>query len=362
MRYLFFLFLLMSSSFIENSYGQSVTAFEVKRGTNISHWLSQSDKRGEERERYFTEEDITKIATMGFDHIRLPVDEEQLWQENGTPNEEAFELLHKALQWCKTANIRVIVDLHILRSHHFNEGERPLWTESKEQEKFFGIWKRLSKRLHKYPNDFLAYELMNEAVAEDPDDWNKLLKKGIGVLRELEPERTIIVGSNRWQSVYTFKDLKIPTNDPNIMLSFHFYEPFIFTHYETSWTFLKDYHGGVRYPGDGITNKKLSKATISSQLRHYAKEYDKQVLREMIQMPVDKASQLGLKLYCGEFGAFSNAPKSDRLRWYKDVVSLLNEFEIGYANWDYKGDAFGLISSEGKAQKKIIEIVTEKKQ
>jgi endoglucanase len=50
--------------------------FEIRRGTNISHWLSQSRARGAERRAWFTEDDVQRIAGWGFDHIRLPIDEE----------------------------------------------------------------------------------------------------------------------------------------------------------------------------------------------------------------------------------------------------------------------------------------------
>ncbi len=52
--------------------------FVIKRGTNISHWLSQSEARGEARRNYFTEKDVKYLAGLGFDHIRIPVDEMQL--------------------------------------------------------------------------------------------------------------------------------------------------------------------------------------------------------------------------------------------------------------------------------------------
>jgi len=49
-------------------------AFAIRRGTNISHWLSQSGRRGQERARFFVEKDVELIASLGFDHIRLPID------------------------------------------------------------------------------------------------------------------------------------------------------------------------------------------------------------------------------------------------------------------------------------------------
>ena len=33
------------------------------------------------------------IKSAGFDHIRLPVDEEQLWDSSGKRNDDAFQLL-----------------------------------------------------------------------------------------------------------------------------------------------------------------------------------------------------------------------------------------------------------------------------
>lgn len=66
--------------------------FTIKRGTNISHWLSQSKRRGQERLEFFTEDDVEYIARLGFDHIRIPIDEEQMWNEQGAKEEEAFTL------------------------------------------------------------------------------------------------------------------------------------------------------------------------------------------------------------------------------------------------------------------------------
>ncbi len=78
---------------------QNDDAFEIHRGTNISHWLSQSNRRGEARRQWFTEKDVELIASLGFDHIRLPIDEEQMWDEVGHKEPEAFELLHSAIGW-----------------------------------------------------------------------------------------------------------------------------------------------------------------------------------------------------------------------------------------------------------------------
>jgi endoglucanase len=64
--------------------------FVIRTGLNVSHWLSQSDARGKERERFMTNVDFQKISAMGFDHVRIPVDEVQLWDSTGRKENETF--------------------------------------------------------------------------------------------------------------------------------------------------------------------------------------------------------------------------------------------------------------------------------
>ena len=135
--------------------------YTISRGVNISHWLSQSRTRGEDRAAFFTEKDVAFIAGIGYDHIRIPIDEEQMWDEEGNKETEAFQLLHNALNWCKSHGLRAIVDLHIIRSHHFISDSNTLWSNPEEQEKFIQLWIDLSDELEDYPEAEVAYELMN---------------------------------------------------------------------------------------------------------------------------------------------------------------------------------------------------------
>ena len=108
-----------------------------------------------------------------------------MWDENGKRDEDAFEIMHDAIRWSLDNDLLVVIDLHILRSHHFNAEEKPLWTEPAEQERFFDLWRDLSEALHEYPVEKVVYELMNEPVADDPDDWNRLAARAFAAVREL---------------------------------------------------------------------------------------------------------------------------------------------------------------------------------
>ncbi len=336
-------------------------SFAIKRGTNVSHWLSQSSKRGAARDAYFTQSDVAFIADQGFDHIRIPIDEEQMWDMEGNQELRAFELLHNALQWCHEYGLKAIVDLHILRSHHFNRGDKPLWTDPKEQDRFFQCWSELSDHLSKYPVDEVAYELMNEPVADDPDDWNKLVAKCYEVVRTQEPNRKIIIGSNMWQSVHTFESLRLPKEDPNIIVSFHFYLPFPVTHYQASWTPIAAYQGPVDYPGQLMPKDAVDQ--LDEPLRSVLEEmngvFTRDSLEAWILKPIAFAKQRGLQVYCGEWGSYPTIDQSVRLRWYGDVRSILEKHDVAWTTWDYKG-GFGIRDGKtGKAYTDLIGVLTE---
>lgn len=342
----------------KNSWWNQQKTFTIHKGVNISHWLSQSNRRGEARDTFFTEKDVAFIASCGYDHIRLPIDEEQMWTPEGQKNDTAFRLLHNALAWCEKYHLRTIVDLHIIRSHHFLMQAPPLWTDPAEQDKFIRLWKDLSAELSKYPVNRIAYELMNEAVAPDAEMWNKLIERTVNELRKTEPLRKIVIGSNRWQSASTFDQLRVPANDTNIILSFHFYHPLTFTHYKAGWTKVGEYNGPVKYPGLTVEENDMKglPEDLVQALRYENGYFNKDTFLFMIRKPLHLADSLKLPLYCGEFGCLPSAPRAMRLQWYKDMVSLLEENNIAWANWDYKG-GFGIVF-KGEPDKELIKILT----
>lgn len=338
--------------------------FVIKKGLNASHWLSQSKKRGEERSTYMTEEDFAIIAEMGFDHVRLPIDEMHMWDEEGNRIDEAFELMHKGIQASIDNGMRVIVDLHVLRSHHFNaangdgEGANNLFESAEAQQDFIKYWVELSGELKQYSNSLVAYEPMNEAVADNHEDWNKLINWVISEIRKLEPERTIIMGSNMWQQTSTFPHLRVPEGDSNIILSFHFYTPMPFSHYKASWTPMKAYEGPVNYPGLIVDTNDLAgldETTNDAIMRYYA-VYNKESMANDMLPAITKAKELGLKLFCGEFGLFPTTPMEMREQWYSDMIEIFEENDIAWSHWNYKND-FPVVHEDLTPISEIVDIM-----
>jgi endoglucanase len=336
--------------------------FVIRAGVNVSHWLSQSERRGEERRNYVRQADFDTIASMGFDHVRIPVDEVQLWDSVGNKEAEAFELLHSAIRWAFTARLSVIVDLHIIRSHYFNAKSKQLWTDPAAQDNLVKMWQQLSDELHRYPNDKLAYEILNEPVAKDPEDWNKVFNKVLAAIRSRESDRKVVIGSNMWQSAEAFPQLRLPDNDVNLILSFHFYTPMALTHHTAPWAPIGEYAGPINYPGhivDTVYYKDMSAHAVKD-MREYANGYfTKEILEEKMLPAIKVANTHHLQLYCGEFGVYPRIPEEIMLRYYSDLCSIFRRNGIAYCHWCYKGD-FPVVNSDGSRKTKLVSILTAK--
>lgn len=335
--------------------------FNIQKGVNISHWLSQSGGRhGVSQADFFTEKDVTFIADQGFDHIRIPVDESELWDYKNDKDKGAFLMLNNALNWCKMHHLRAIVDLHILKSHNFNSDDKPLWTEAAAQERFLDCWRQLSAELKKYPVNQVAYELLNEPVADSASQWNELLARCVAMIREREPKRVLIIGSNLWEGYSTFPQLKVPEGDSHIILSFHYYNPLYFTHYKASWVRHKDYDGPVHYPGSTVTERELNKqpATIRNLLPGANKPFNEDTMQQQMEIPLKVAKRLHLPLYCGEWGCLNTTPRKDRLRWYGDMRETLEKNNISWCIWEYKG-GFGIVNENGDPDDRLIKTLVK---
>ena len=275
-----------------------VNNFRIKRGTNVSHWLSQSEQRGEARRLHIQEDDFARLSELGFDFVRIPIDEEQFWDEKGNKLPEAWDLLN--------------------------------------------LWRQLSAFLKDRSCDWVAYEFMNEPVAPEHEQWNKLVAKVHKALRALEPQRTLVVGSNMWQGHETMKYLKVPEGDKNIVLSFHYYNPMLLTHYGAWWSPLcAAYKGKIHYPGVLVSKEDFdaAPAEIKDQLKPFTEQvWNIDKIREQFKDAIEAAKKYDLQLFCGEWGVYEPVDREIAYNWYRDVLTVFDEFNIAWTTWCYDAD------------------------
>ncbi len=334
------------------------SGFVISRGINISHWLSQ-DFGWVRREDFLERDDVSEIARLGFDHVRLPIDEKELWTPDGKLNEPEFDRLLEGIAWSLEAGLRVIVDLHTLNSHHFNAandgGHITLWTDGGAQRKFLELWRDLSARLGHLPTADVAYEFLNEPVADDHEAWNKLVRQAYELLRDLEPTRVFVVGSNRNQQSEFMPFLDVPVGDPNIILSVHNYAPLVLTHYRAYWASFPNFAGSVRYPGQVVDPAEWAalradgSARLLEETRDAIQDWGPEALRRLFAPAIERARDLGLQLYCGEFGCLPTIERRQRLAYYRDITAVMASAGMAWAAWEWKGD-FGIHAWQGPGE------------
>ena len=93
---------------------------KLERGINLGGYLSQCVHSTEHYDAFIQEEDIRKIASMGFDHVRLAIDYEVLEDEYGGTREEGFAYVTRVVEWCKRQGLNIVLDLHKAYGYDFN--------------------------------------------------------------------------------------------------------------------------------------------------------------------------------------------------------------------------------------------------
>jgi endoglucanase len=345
------------------------TKHNLGRGINLGGWLSQAPDTDAHRVNFICEDDLKRIADWGFDNIRLPFDYPMMCTASGidTLRESGLEWIDKGIEWAENAGLKVILDMHQLPGYTFMDpvnnpdSTPPLFTDPEQREFFFDLWRALSRRyLGRFPN--MVFELANEIAAPTAGQWNELAAAAVVAIREIDSNRTIMVGSNCWNVCSTYVDLAV-IDDPNIIYNFHFYNPFTFTHQLAPWSPEVMYYGkNVNYPGNspGLRDA-ANRATaennehIAGMLNNLAEFFedrvsDKQHLVELMSASFNFAAKNNVSLYCGEFGVYDAAPTADALRWLKDTLEVFAENNVSWSIWSYKGLGFGIVDNDGKVR------------
>lgn len=335
---------------------------ELKRGINLGGFLSQCEYEQEHYETFIGEDDIRTIHDWGFDHVRIPVDYEVLENEVGEERPDGYRVLKRVIDWCQTYGLNAIIDLHKACGYDFNDAgnadKNNLFTDERLQMRYLNLWSKIANAFGAY--DCVAFELLNEVVeSQNAARWNRLIQRAVGVIRIASKTAPIIYGGIMWNSAKTLKLLDKP-NDENIIFTFHFYEPLIFTHQKAYWVKNMNMTRDVQYPGTKKYYDALS-AEIGEQglgvIEAESQDMGPEFMREMMQEAVSAAKNAGVSLYCGEFGVIDRAPIKDTERWFRDVDMVFREFNIGCAVWNYKNKDFGIADAHyDEIRKELISI------
>ena len=327
-----------------------------QKGVNLGGWLSQGSLELAHIDSFIKEEDIKRIKDLGCDHLRLPVDFENIYDEKKQcDNPVGYKYIDLCLEWCKKYGLNVVLDLHKAPGYTFDDFEYSagFFKNPKLSELFLDIWDRLSKRYAKYSN-MLMLEMLNEVTSFDViKEWNALALRCIEIIRKNSKDVKILFGGVGYSSVKAVKYIP-KIDDPNIVLNIHFYEPMAFTHQGAYWVEGMPLDFRMPFPIDEQKYKEVAsvcKPLVNGTLG--SAENAISLLRgnffyDLLKEAIDVANEYNQPLYCGEYGVIDRADTKSTLNWFKAIHKVFEEFGIGRAVWNYKRMDFGIIDDHYK--------------
>lgn len=333
-----------------------------RNGINLGGWLSQYDclqncpqTKGEmdrHLSAYITEEDIVRIAGWRFDHVRLPVDY-KLFED--AQEEKTFYHMEKCVEWCRKNHLNIVIDMHNAEGNIYGkmDAPMPLLTEEKLQQKFIGLWEKITCRFRGVEVPVMIFELLNEVSDGSGYLWNQLYRRTVEHIRRIDGKRGILIGCNEQNSPFRLKELELLAEE-NIIYNFHFYDPQVFTHQRAFFSEeMAAFDKVVHYPGEipGFTDFLQENRQYIPKYDHVAMENraDRERMAALLKDAFDFKDYSGRELYCGEFGVIDCADDADAVRWICDCMELLEEKGIGHCLWNYKALNFGLVDETGEA-------------
>ena len=322
-----------------------------QKGVNLGGWISQFDRYEKEHfDTFITEKDIRNIASLGFDHVRIPVDYVLLEEEDGTPKKDGFYYLDLCRGWCEKYGLHMLIDLHECFGYSFdplkNIDRKRFFYDEALQARFLSLWTRIAERYGSF-SEQIAFEPLNEVVlTEVADAWNTVAGNYIRHMRRIAPDSYLVIGGVRYSSVTSVPLLDLPLDD-KIVYNFHCYEPLIFTHQGAYWVENMPEDFRIGYPEDAkIYRDAVEKLGLSKELAGAI--YDENIrqrgeafFEDIFAPALEKAAKDQVPLYCGEYGVIDRADPLAALRWLKDIHAVMSRHGIGRALWNYKEKDFG---------------------
>ena len=314
-------------------------ALPFHRGVNLTNWLQGSSMKQVQFGR-FTKQDFENIKSLGCDVVRLPMELHSM--TDGAPNYTVdplfFSLLDRIVGWTEELELYLIFDNCGFAG---TGGE----TRPNADQILVPIWSQMAAH-YQGQAPRLCYEVLNEPHGVSEFRWGQIQQDVIDAIRAVDPNRIIVVTGAEYGGCNNLKNLPFYQDD-KLIYTFHFYDPFVFTHQGTNWTNPSMVPlAGVPFPyGAGPVPEcptALQGTWVEAALNSYHNDGTVAHVKALLDVAADFRNQRNVPVYCGEFGVYRLTSKDEhRVSWYKVVREYLEEKGIAWTSWDYQG-GFGL--------------------
>jgi endoglucanase len=312
------------------------------RGVNLTMWF-QVDSPQQIQFSKYTRTDFEQIKSLGCDAVRLPINLH--YMTNGEPDYTIdplfFNFLDQVVGWCEELGIHLIIDNH---TFDVTTDTDPAVGTILEK-----VWTQMATQ-YLNTSTKIYYEVLNEPHGIEDSTWNAIQQKAVAAIRAVDTKHTIVIGPASWNNYNNLNAMPV-YSDTNLIYTFHFYDPFLFTHQGASWTILGPAKN-IPFPYSAEEMPSLPAGLIGtwgeSTYIDYKNAGTEQKVREWIDIAANFSESRNVPVWCGEFGVYdANCPYDDRTYWYEIVRKHLEEKEISWTIWDYHG-AFGLFEKDSE--------------
>jgi len=314
----------------------------LRKGINLSHWFEY------ERGQGVTGPELRQLQTLGFDHVRLPVDALLCgWQPAQARQLPFLPDLLAATTLVLDAGLDLVIDLHLAPQ------DKPGLEGNADAEAALAqLWAALAGALAGLPAERLAFELFNEPQYYGLRGWRwpRVQRQLLAAVRGAAPRHLVLLNPARGASLQALLQYT-PEADARLAYVFHVYDPFLFTHQGASWLDPRyttaGLRSGLRYPaaaqaGHGVALARPHPRAAQELADHLGADWGPQRLRALADQAGGWARQHGVRVLCNEFGVIrAQVDPASRYRWIADMRSALEANQIGWTLWDYT-DIFGI--------------------
>jgi endoglucanase len=297
--------------------------------------------------------------TIGFKTIGIPARFE-LFLDNGktTFNEKRLKNMEKFFQYITEHKMNLIITYHFGVTREVSEVDL-----EKEINKLITVWGRLITLFKGKGYDNLYFGLYDEPRTTH-ELWDYANKKMMKALRQLDPNRYWIIGSNNYMNVNAFEHLIPIPNDDKILYTFHFYHPYIFTHQGADWDNEKAYMKHLPYPYTaeemGPMPARAKGTDMEYNYNNYPNKANRAYLEGLIKIAHDWAVKNQVPIICTETGNLKTIDEKYRNNYFKDVTELMTKYGIPLLVWDLD-QKLGIVDRNGAPLKSISDWVNSYK-
>jgi len=332
---LFFLIVVFSST-------SKAQQTPFSKGINLTNWFQYGDAQQIPFTRY-RKKDFAQIKSLGCDVIRLPINLHSmtLGDAEHTLDPLFLMFLDSAVSWAEELNLHLILDNHTF--------DPAVSTDPAVEEILVKVWKQMALH-YRDRSDKIYYEVLNEPHGISDAIWGDIQGRVIDTIRSVDSKHTIIIGGAGWNSYNNLQYLPFYA-DTNLIYTFHFYDPFLFTHQGASWVGPSlEPLAGMPFPFRAADMPVLPSAFqgtwIESTYNNYANEASLSHLEQQMNKAVQFRQARNVPVFCGEFGTYiPNSNSDDRVNWYEAIRSMMDSMGISWTSWDYHG-GFGVFLPE----------------